>query len=51
MVYGKILDLTVINSWIIVNSRLRGDENYSSTSHGKIRLIFKYFQQLLLVHQ
>ena len=29
----------VINSWIIVNSRLIADENYSSTSHGKFRLI------------
>jgi hypothetical protein len=28
----------VINSWIIMNSRLRGDDSYSSTSHGKFRL-------------
>ena len=34
----RILDLMVINSWIIVNSRLSADENYSSTSHGKFRL-------------
>ena len=34
----RILDLMVINSWIIVNSCLSGDENYSSTSHGKFTL-------------
>jgi hypothetical protein len=34
----RILDVMVINSWIVMNSRLRGDDNYSSTSHGKFRL-------------
>ena len=38
IIIWRILDSMVINSWIIVNSRLSGDENYSSTSHGKFRL-------------
>ena len=33
-----VLDLMVSNSWIIMNARLSGDENYSSTSHGKFGL-------------
>ncbi|CAF3005845.1 unnamed protein product [Rotaria sp. Silwood2] len=28
----------VINSWIIMNSRLSGDNSYNSTSHGSFRL-------------
>ncbi|CAF3821553.1 unnamed protein product [Rotaria sordida] len=28
----------VINSWIIMNSRLCGDDSYNSTCHGKFRL-------------
>ena len=36
--YSRIPDLVVINSWIIVNSRLSDDENHSSTSHRKLRL-------------
>ena len=34
----RTLDLMAINSWIIVNSRLSSDENYSFTSHRKLRL-------------
>ena len=36
----RILDVMVINSWIIMNSRLGGDDRYSSTSHGKFRLFY-----------
>ena len=34
----RILGLMVIDSWIIVNSRLSVDETYSSASRGKLRL-------------
>ncbi|CAF2639498.1 unnamed protein product [Rotaria sp. Silwood2] len=34
----RILDVMIINSWIIRNSRLCGDDSYSSASHGKFRL-------------
>ena len=34
----RILDLMVINSWIIMNSHRRGYDSHSSTSHGKFRL-------------
>ncbi|CAF4965160.1 unnamed protein product, partial [Rotaria sp. Silwood1] len=34
----RILDVMIINSWIIMKSRLRGDDSYSSASHGKFRL-------------
>ncbi|CAF1098751.1 unnamed protein product [Rotaria sp. Silwood1] len=35
---GGVDNVMVINSWIIMNSRLCGDDSYNSTSHGKFRL-------------